>query len=318
MYTIYADNLVEGDWFTGLSPALEGAEIRLIGSRGRNPACIEELVRYDRPDIILLRDGEPVLVLEKTREVPTGHNVGQRVARLVRAAEEHVPVIKYFPYDAKKHGDYAGMCNLNIRLLKTFEQMTEIHGIPVVAVNWPCDKHGELIDDGSENEGIAALVDGYLASDLAHDCDEFVACEESMAKEYKRRLARRSSYGELPNSVEIVATARFLASAGGCVDNASAAKLEARPKTLVYTMNMTPEKCRREDPYTGMQFIYDYTCCRSGESPGEKHTNLVLRFPLIPKAIWLEKNPDDPARKSCNWYLTANGLLFSDAYLPLR
>ncbi|MDZ4655052.1 MAG: hypothetical protein U1F44_04165 [Coriobacteriia bacterium] len=318
MYTVYADNIVEGDWFRDLSPQLEDAEIRLIGSRGRNPACVDELVRYDRPDIILLRDGKPTLVIEKTREVPTGHNVGQRVARLVRAAEEHVPVIKFFPYDAKKHGDYAGICNMNIRLLRTFQRMTEIHGVPVVAVNWPCDEHGELIDDGSENDVMSALVDDYLHSGLDHDCDQFLACEESMASEYKSRLARRSSYGTLPPSVEIMDTDAFLAIANGCIDEAAVRELQVRPKTLVYTMDMSPDKCRREDPYTGMQFIYDYICCRSGESPGDKHTNLVLRFPRIPKAIWMVNNPNDPSRKSCNWYLTANGLLFSDGYLFQR
>ncbi|MFL6318179.1 MAG: hypothetical protein ACJ73C_15780, partial [Nitrososphaeraceae archaeon] len=57
-------------------------------------------------DIILVEDEVPKLILEKTREVPTGHNVGQRFGRLVNAAEEGVMVIFFLPFIARKHGKY--------------------------------------------------------------------------------------------------------------------------------------------------------------------------------------------------------------------
>ncbi len=121
----YCDNAVEGRWFRQLSPLLKSIELCKIEARGSNPPVIDKLVEYDRPDIILTLGDRPLLVIEKTREVPTGHNVGQRFARLVRAAEAEVPTIAFFPFDAMKHGDYANVCNLNIRLLKAFESMSQ-------------------------------------------------------------------------------------------------------------------------------------------------------------------------------------------------
>jgi hypothetical protein len=86
-YEIWGDNENESLWFQGLDSRLVSAKVRNIGPRGTNSEIVDSLVVYDRPDIILLADEKPILVLEKTAEVPTGHNVGQRVARLVRAAE---------------------------------------------------------------------------------------------------------------------------------------------------------------------------------------------------------------------------------------
>jgi hypothetical protein len=52
--------------------------------------------------------------------------------------------------------------------------------------------------------------------------------------------------------------------------------------------------------------------------PSQKNKNLILHFPNIRKKFWLEKNPNDNSRKSCNWYLVANALIFSDGVLILR
>lgn len=309
---IYCDNIIEGNWFKSLSPLLKSAQLVRLASRGSNPKTIDELIRYDRPDIILTIDGEPKLVLEKTREVPTGHNVGQRFARLVRAAELEVPVIAFFPFDARKHGDYTSVCNLNIRLLKAFEHMRLLHKVPVLAVNWPADEHHELIDDGSENEGPKRLIHGFLSTDCDSECKPFVEQERHMAEEYERRLKSFKAYNEPPASVAVDSTANTLAGFGVPVEAETRKALLARAETLTYTMAMTPEKCRREDPYTGTQFIYDYIWCRTGARVDQKHRNLVLHFPRIKRSHWHQKNPNDPGRKSCNWYLTANALVFSD------
>jgi len=72
---IYCDALQEGEWFKNLSTSFKNAELLEIESRGKNPKIIEQLIEYDRPDIILVVDGKIKLALEKTEEVPTGHNV---------------------------------------------------------------------------------------------------------------------------------------------------------------------------------------------------------------------------------------------------
>ena len=91
-WQIFADDQTEGDWFKARSKLFDDAEIVII-QRKNNPEYIQKLLKYDRPDIILVKEGVPKLVIEKTREVPTGHNVGQRFARLVNAVENGIPII---------------------------------------------------------------------------------------------------------------------------------------------------------------------------------------------------------------------------------
>lgn len=318
-YEVWGDNYVEADWFANLTPLLGSARLRILGGRGANPADIDDLLVYDRPDIILTIDGLPRLVLEKTREVPTGHNVGQRVARLVRSVERQLPTIKYFPFDAMKHGEYAGMCNLNIRLLAAFRRMGAIHEVPVLALNWPIDSAGELIVDGTEDAEVRSVVHEFVELGAPQTWPAAAAALARMDSEYCRRLATRPQYGALPPSVLVMTTAEFLAKVQEDTGQAHLlGALRNRDETLVYTMRMTPEKCRREDPYTGTQFVYDYAECRTGAEVDRKSRNLVLRFPLLTRATWYAANPNDPGRKSSNWYLTANALVFRDGVELLR
>ncbi|MBS1796785.1 MAG: hypothetical protein JSS81_23345 [Acidobacteria bacterium] len=315
---IFGDNRIEASWFRSLSKSLKDANFEKIRGRGQNPRLVDNLIQYDRPDIILTRDDIPVLVVEKTREVPTGHNVGQRAARLVRAVELGVPTICFFPFDSRKHGEYTGICNLNIRLLKAFEKMYEIHGTPIIAVNWLTDEHGELIGDGSENESISKIVNGYIDSGFNPNCRELIQNIEINKLEYDQRLDRRKSYSKPPNSVVILQTDQLIATLENRVSRLVAQNLNLLKESVVYTMDMKPAKCRREDPYTGTQFIYDYIWCRNGRKVEQKHRNLILHFPSITKQKWYESNPNDVTRKSCNWYLTATALIFSDAVDLLR
>lgn len=316
---IYCDNLHEGLWFRDLVPTLSDVPLDILKSRGKNPDIIDDLLLYDRPDIIVTNDGNPTLVFEKTSEVPTGHNIGQRVGRIVRAAEHEVPAITFLPFDAMKHGDYAGMCNLNIRLLDAFSKMTEMHNTPVIAVNWPSDTDGELIRDGSQDEFLSAILQSYFVSNFDPDCEGFERAQQSMVEEYNRRLRIRPSYGKPPNSVKILSTEKFVSTMVERLNgNFQLGDLfQSRSETLVYTLEMTPEKCRREDPYTGMQFIYDYQYCRNGPNPQDKFRNLVINCPLISESRWREANPNDASRKSYLWYATANLIALKDGLIQV-
>lgn len=317
---IYCDAKHEGLWFRDLSPLLANAKFAMIGSRGSNLKIIDDLVFYDRPDIILMNDGEPVLVLEKTSEVPSGHNIGQRLGRMVRALEYEVPAIMFMPFDSMKHGKFSNVCHLNARVLDGYLRMWDIHSTPALAVNWPSDSDWELITDGSEDNGISAVVHDFIQSGFDWGCNEFVRHRALMASEYTRRVAAHSPYGRLPPSVKIVPT-RALA---GMISQRSGgtrslpAQWANRPETVIYTMGMTEQKCKRQDPYTGMQFLYDYQHCRNGPDPGDKSRNLVLDFPKISVKRWNEVNPNNPRTKSVLWYATANGFLLSDGLIEVR
>jgi hypothetical protein len=317
---IFSDDEHEGKWFQNLTPLLNSASIIILKKRGENPPHIEKLLRYDRPDIILIKDERPVLVLEKTREVPTGHNVGQRFGRLVNSAEEGVLTIFYVPFVAKKHGTYASICYVPARLFLSLQKMEEIHKIPILAVNWPSDEYGELIHDGTEQEELSELVAELLKKDFNYSkCDAITKIQEKMISQIKSLDPKTITP---PTSVSFENTSeygKYLSENFSSDFSEIPERFWKRNKTLIYKNKMTEENCRREDPYTGQQFIYDYMECRSGAEVTDKHTNLVLKCPVISKKRWLEANPNKNTRKSALWYATADlielkdGLLFPES-----
>ena len=314
----FCDDLNEYSWFVTLDRRLEAAEFERIGPRGSNPPAVENLIVYDRPDVILLRDGKPVITIEKTREVPTGHNVGQRMARLVRSVELGIPTIKFFPFDARKHGAHTGICNLNARLLLAFENMWEIHNTAIMAVNWPSDSHGELLEDDSADRHLQELLGGFIDSGFNPHCAVFQRVKKDQLAEYSSRCDAYEAYGNPPPSLRIGKTKDILKELGITPTTIDAKKLLLKSESVVYEIGMTEEKCRREDPYTGTQFVYDYLYCRNGPDPSNKSRNLILYFPNIRHQIWNSKNPDDISRKSSNWYLTANAHVYRDGWASLR
>jgi hypothetical protein len=316
-YEIWGDNENESLWFQGLDSRLKSAKVRNIGQRGTNTKLIDSLVVYDRPDIILLVDEKPILVLEKTAEVPTGHNVGQRVARLVRAAEHEIPVLFFLPFDARKHGAFTGICSINTRLIKAMVRMSEIHNVPVLPVEWTSRKaDGELVTDGTQDTQLAQLVSSLLDS-FPKKWNVVTKEHESwLEKELERRNSQYPPYRKLPTSAKIEITSKFLSSLPFETKNYSS--LLSREKTLVYKMDMTPDKCRREDPYTGTQFIYDYGWLREGPRPVDRKSNLLIHVPKVTINRWREANPNDPLRKSSNWYLTADGIVLKDGIILIE
>jgi hypothetical protein len=313
-YEIWGDNENESLWFQGLDSRLKSAEVKKIGHRGSNSELVDSLVIYDRPDIILLFNGKPILVLEKTAEVPTGHNVGQRVARLVRAAEHEIPVLYFLPFDARKHGAFTGICSINTRLIKAMVRMSEIHSVPVLPVEWPSRKvDGELVTDGTQDDKLAELVSSLLDS-FPIKWNKVTKQHESwLEEELERRNRQYPPYKNLPTSARMEKTSKFLGSLS--FDTKKYSTLLARPETLIYKMDMTPDKCRREDPYTGTQFIYDYGWLRDGPRPVDRASNLLIHVPKVTAKRWNEANPNDPLRKSSNWYLTADGIVLKDGII---
>ena len=317
-FTIYSDNLIEADWFQSLSPKLQNAKNELIKERNKNIPIINELVDYDRPDIILLdQNKKPLLVLEKTAEVPTGHNVGQRIARLVKAIEKGIPTILFFPFDARKHGVHSGICNMNARLLLAFKRMWEIHNTPIFAINWKSDSNGELINDGSEDDELKNILKNLIENNFSLKSKIYKKFKDLNYEEYQKRISIRPAYAKPPKSAEIIKTKEFLESLDFEIEEDKKNILLKNEESLIYKIIMTEENCKRQDPYTGTQFMYDYLYCRTGKLNYEKKRNLFLYFPKIRKNTWKIKNPNNPEIKSCNWYLIANTLIFKDGILNL-
>ena len=317
---IYSDSLIEEDWFKNLNETFKHSDCKKILSRGKNIPTVENLIKYDRPDIILIKDKKPVLVLEKMKEVPTGHNPLQRAARLVRAVENNIPAIYFLPFRAKKHGKYAAVCNLNLRLLEAFEKMWKIHNSPILAVNWICDQDGELVDDGSEDNNLKIILKKFIHSNFNSHSSFFKELRDEMKKEYQSKLLieRGHIYKDPPNSIKITSTNSFLQNINYSLNADTVTSLLKNDESVIYQIALNESKCKRQDPYTGAQLIYDYLYCRKGIYPENKYRNLILHFPKISLSAWEEKNPNDPNSKSSNWYISANALVFSDGIKLLR
>ena len=314
---IFCDDLQEGRWFSSLSTYLAHAPLLTVGSRGSNPAFVEKLLRYDRPDIVLVIDNQPKVVIEKTSEVPTGHNIGQRFGRMVNAVEEGVAVAYFLPFKAMKHGRYANVCYVNARLFEAFKKMEEIHKVPVLAIEWPCDDRFELIRDGTEDKLIKQFTEEIFRVNFDYGKVPVISkIHNSMIEEYREQIRETPRYLNPPPSVRIIRTSDFVKSISSKVKEEKLPEaFLSRAETVMYRFDMTPEHCRREDPYTGTQFIYDYIWCRNGPNPRDKFRNLVLMSPLISKQRWLEANPNNPGRKSCVYYVTANMIVLSDGII---
>ena len=208
------------------------------------------------------------------------------------------------------------MCTINTRLIRAMLRAGEVHDCPVLAVNWPSDDDGELVINGVENLELSKLISATLdlREGLANDALDLY--KTTMELQLKQREDAYPPYRSLPKSAQVHKTQHFLEKLG-FAQLADASHLLTREESLIYKMEMTPEKCKRQDPYTGMQFIYDYAWLRQGPSPRNRSKNLVLHVPLVNMETWLQNNPEDYNSKSCNWYLTADAIVLSDGILHL-
>ena len=152
-FTIYCDDLQEGIWFQELDPHFENAELEVIPSKKAEiMSCgLDEVLKYDRPDIILKDENNVIFVLERTVEVPSGHNVGQRYA----AAEANIPIVYFGPYMAYKHGgNTAGPRYMNLRLFYSLKKASELYNTAVTTINWPVDRDCEVLKTPAKDNRI--------------------------------------------------------------------------------------------------------------------------------------------------------------------
>ena len=280
-YTIFYDAYQEAEWFRGLSLHLKDAKLKPINGVGEEG--LVSLLRYDKPDIILYEGHTPRLSLEKTSEVPTGHNIGQRFGRIVCAAEENVLGIYFGPFLAKKHGKYASKCWINVRQLEAMLKLHKFHNVPSLAINWRCDADAELVRDGSESKELAVLINELIESGWNHKIPGVRLIEQEMNEEIKSGIKRYARYGGPPDSAKIIKTEAYLHDS-----RLNGYKFPKnfidRHESLHYVVGM--KAGLRSDPFTGTQLIYDYLYCRTGSTKTERSRNLVMEIPDLDLADW--------------------------------
>lgn len=284
-FTILYDEPQEAAWFRALHPALRDAKEEAITVAKKWPS-VKNVLAYDRPDIVLLHNDKPILVVEETVEVPSGHNVGQRFARIAAAAESGVPCLYFGPYVAKKHGGVtAGPRFMNVRLFHALDAMVRTTNTAITTINWPVDEHCEVRRDREKDTDVREYVGTFLELYGTHGNLEQVNASLLGSAIHQRMIAERDSfvanairnpeqYDGPPDSVELLSVLEFKARYGGHLNG----ELNGASEIVLYNVGM---RNIRSDPYTGMAMLYRYLYIK--EIPNR---SLVLWFPHITEAMW--------------------------------
>jgi hypothetical protein len=309
-WTIYADELHEGDWFRNLHPRLADArEDEITGAVARNP-LLGQVLAYDRPDVILTDASDcPVLVIERTVEVPSGHNVGQRFARLAAAGEARVPVVYFGPYAAYKHGGAtSGPRYMNLRLFSALDQVAAVNNSAVTCINWPVDENYEIVRAPTKDARMRDYLDLFFAAyddrrsvdvNEAIRSSQFESEQRSERQRFAETLKRATVYDSPPKSVEIVTGVATAAAM-------KAPALERYREVVVYRVGA---RYVRSDPYTGMAMLYRYLYVLGMSSK----RGLMLDFPHITTELW-QSAAASRSRKDVRLFrIAADAVRFADS-----
>ncbi|MFC1890865.1 hypothetical protein ACFLZT_00560 [Thermodesulfobacteriota bacterium] len=312
---IYYDSIQEGYWFQELDNHLDKSELRPFPPLSEQKGMLKEILAYDRPDIVLVDGDEPILVLERTIEVPSGHNVGQRFARLVAASQKQIPVVYFGPYAAYKHGgETQGPRYMNLRLFYALKNMAQIENSVITLINWPVDENYEIIQipsirDTHIKEYLKLFFNHYTTFGLNYIHSVISNSNFEARRGIERETFIESEvrnpeqYNDPPNSVDIMTKTFFNSIYDNPKNNLNCDEI------VLYKIGMT---YIRSDPYTGMAMLYSYLYCGGMDN---RIKNLVLHFPNITKKMWQEKASNARIPKDIKLYrLAADGIIFKDGY----
>lgn len=313
-FVILYDSFQEGMWFKQLHSQLADATLAPFP---REPTGqLGAVLSLDRPDIVLLQDRNPVLVVERTVEVPSGHNVGQRFARLVAAAMARVPCVYFGPYAAVKHGgETSGPRYMNLRLFRALRELELREGSPVTTIRWPTRPDYELLLTPDKDRRMREYMELFfgelriarsipaLATALLNS--RFEAEQEQERDEFVRREVRRAAaYNSPPNSLTIGPARQLI--------RADIDPFPWRDSTIaVYKVGM---RKIRSDPYTGTALLYSYLYCGGLH---DRHTPLILHFPYVTHSDWQGAASRGGGGKTIRLYrLAADAIIFKDVIAP--
>lgn len=312
---IYYDDLPEGVWFQRLHPVLADIKLHPFPPIRNGPRLVAQALSYDRPDIILTDDNDsPILILERTIEVPSGHNVGQRFPRLVGAAKMRVPSVYFCPFKAYKHGgETQGPRYMNLRLFYAIEKMAALEATACTLINWPVNEACEILQtpekDAHVREYLELFFDHYNKDGISGIIEHIKTSQYEVERRQERehfaatQIRRPRRYDFPPPSV-IIATAAHIPALAGADTSAL-----SHPETVFYVIGMGGI---RSDPYAGTALLYSYLYA-DGLPPRTR--NLVLHFPKITIDKW--RAAANGRRKDARLFkIAADGILFSDGYLP--
>jgi hypothetical protein len=268
-----------------------------------NPRLIRDILYLDAPDLVVTsgRPEEPIIALEFTQEAGTGHDLFQRFARVVAAAEAGIPFAYVFP-ERKwvTRGEGGGWDEFNPLILRALLQVARFHNIPVLGFFWPAADHadparGKLLFDRTHSEQVPRThpdirplwefvnltVDFYQAnrpfSEIA--LQPFYAEREAwMWEHFAARGGHDKQWSPL-TQCSVEPTADLSDYVRNHVPNARPnwpQEMASRSSTVIYR---TDSKTFGRDPYAGCLVAVDYLCCRQGPTRDHRHSNLCVHYP---------------------------------------
>lgn len=312
---IYFDSIQEGSWFKSLHPALRAATLKPFPAARNIGPALAGVLEYDRPDIVLVDKDVPILVVERTIEVPSGHNVGQRFARLVAAARRQVPVVYFGPYAAYKHGGSTqGPRYMNLRLFRSLAELARIEDTAVTPINWPVDSDYEIITTPEKDDRIKEYLKLFFDLYATHPLravshrirtSDFEREQEQERDRFIRTAVRNAEQYDGPPDSVVIGSWKEIPALSKTRDNITNGR-----QVVFYKVGMN---YIRSDPYTGMAMLYSYLYC-GGMS--NRQRALILSFPNITVQTWKTAAGGGRARKDIRLFtLSADGILFSDGFL---
>lgn len=310
-YLIYCDDFQEGIWFQSLDNRLANAKLEVIPSQREQikRLALYNVLKYDRPDIILQDNNETIFVLERTVEVPSGHNVGQRYGRLLAAAEARIPAVYFGPYAAYKHGgDTSGPRYMNLRLFYALRKVSEIYNTAVTTINWPVDRQYEVLRTPEKDKRLKQYLQlffDYYDRNGSDGLTEYIYYSNFQKQQYQeqenfaqKEIRNPEQYDIPPESLEIIPIAEFNRRYGLNVHFANQIR-----RVVLYHVGMTSI---RSDPYTGMAALYTNLY-------GDENSVVILEFANIERARW-----DQQSRLSKTYRMFkvfSYGIVFSDGFV---
>ena len=285
-FTILFDEPQEAYWFRNLHSSFKNADEQSIQYASQHES-VRAVLEYDRPDIVLLDRGSPILSVEETIEVPSGHNVGQRFARIAAAAEAGVPFLYFCPYVAKKHGGLtAGPRFMNARLFKALDVMERVTGTAVTTINWRVDERFEVRRDPEKDSEVREYMNTFLTvykntfslSELNYGLlnSEFHTRMINDRESFVQNSIRKPEQYEMPpDSVRILTRTQLMNEHQIELSITDTVDFE---EAVIYRIG---SRYIRSDPYTGMAMLYRYLYVV--EYPARI---LILWFPHINIREW--------------------------------
>ena len=102
------------------------------------PGHLKNILYLDAPDIIVEKDGDPIVAIEISKEAGTGHNAFQRFARIAAAVENDVPAVYIYPeatFITRQSSQRWDRINPNI--FYAMERLMQIYNIPALLFYHP-------------------------------------------------------------------------------------------------------------------------------------------------------------------------------------